>query len=293
MKRMQNAILSLFLSVITLAVFISLSARGGVIARLSASDERPGSVIEQGRVVYEQNCAICHGTLGDGRGMAQMMLRTKPRDFRQGIFKFRSTPTGSLPTDEDLFRTISKGLRGTGMVAQDHLPEAERRAVVEYLKTFSERFQKQPAQAPVPIPEPLPRSPMLITKGRKLFEEAGCFTCHGIEGKGDSPSASELKDSWGYPIQPADLTRALKRGSSAEAIYRTLVTGLDGTPMPSYREAFSEEELWSLAHYVSSINTDALSPSQVREDQAGQMVLRRHGGMGPGMTPMMREKRAR
>lgn len=277
----------LSLSFIALGVF--LSATGLVIARLSASDGKPASLIEQGRVVYEQNCAICHGTLGDGRGMAQMMLRTKPRDFRQGIFKFRSTPTGSLPRDEDLFETISKGLRGTGMVAQDRLSETERRAVVKYLKTFSHRFQKQTPQAPIFIPETPPRSPALIAKGRRLFEEAGCLTCHGIEGKGDGPSASELKDSWGHPIQPADLTRPLKRGSTSKDIYKTLATGLDGTPMPSYTASVSEEELWALAHYVASLSTDALSPGQLREEQAGQMVVRMHGGGGMmRRMPMMR-----
>jgi hypothetical protein len=65
-------------------------------------------------------------------------------------------------------------------------------------------------------------------------EDAGRFTCHGIEGKGDGPSASELKDFWGRSIQPTDLTRPLKRDSTPKAIYQILVTGLDGTPMPSY-----------------------------------------------------------
>lgn len=277
----------LSLSFITLVVFLPLSGGGLVIAHSSGSDERPVTVIERGQLVYERNCAICHGTLGDGRGMVAMMLRTKPRDFRPGIFKFRSTPTGSPPTDEDLFHTISQGLRGTGMVAQDHLPETERRAVVEYLKTFSERFQKQRAQAPIPIPEPPPRTPDLIAKGRKLFEEAGCFTCHGIEARGDGPLAEDLKDYWGYPSRPADLTRLLQRGSAPRAIYLTLVTGLDGTPMPSWQAALSEEEIWALAHYVSSLNTDLPSQGQVREEQAGQMVLRMHGGRSPGMMPRM------
>lgn len=280
--------IKLLLSFAALAVFISLSATGFVIVRLSASDERPVSVIEQGRVIYEQNCAICHGTLGDGRGMAQMMLRTKPRDFRQGIFKFRSTPTGSLPTDEDLFQTISKGLRGTGMVSEDHLPVAERRAVIHYVKTFSERFQNDKPKAPIPVPEPLPQTPELLMKGQGIYQEAGCFTCHGSEGRGDGASVQGLRDHWGYSIQPADLTRPLKRGSTSKAVYLTLVTGLDGTPMPSYSDALSEEELWALAHYVVSLNTGALSPGQVREEQAGQMVVRMHGRGGmmqriPGM----------
>jgi cytochrome c oxidase cbb3-type subunit 2 len=224
--------------------------------------------------------------------MAGMMVRTKPRDFRAGIFKFRSTPTGSLPADEDLFRTISRGLRGTGMVAQDDLPEGERRAVIEYVKTLSERFRTEKPQAPVPISEPPPRTPELVSKGREGYTKAECFKCHGTEGRGDGPSATDLKDDWGYPIQSADLTRPLKRGSTPEAIYRTVVTGLDGTPMPSYEGALSDDELWALSFYVASLNTGVLSERQRREEGAGQMVLRMHGGRGGGMMrrmPMMRD----
>lgn len=272
-----------------LAVFVPLSPVGAPTSGLLASEEKQRRLLEQGRSIYEQNCAICHGTSGDGRGMAQMMLRTKPRDFRQGIFKFRSTPSGSPPTDEDLFRTISKGLRGTGMIPQDHLSEAERRAVVEYVKTFSGRFKSSPAPTPVALPEAPPRTIGLIAKGRKLFEEAGCSTCHGPEGKGDGPSASELRDLWGYPVLAADLSRPLKRGSTARDIYMTLATGLDGTPMPSYEASLSQEELWALAHYVASLNTGALSAAQLAEERAGEMVVRMHarGGM-MGRMPMMR-----
>lgn len=247
--------------------------------------------LELGRRVFEQNCAICHGPLGDGRGMAGMMVRTKPRDFRPGFFKFRSTPTGSLPTDADLFETVSRGLRGTGMIGQEFLPEGERWAVVAYLKTFSERFESENPQAPIPIPKPPPRTPELIAKGQGLYEKAECFKCHGTKGRGDGPSATDLKDDWGYPIQATDLTRPLKRGSAPEAIYRTMVTGLAGTPMPSYEGALSDEEFWALSFYVASLNTGTLSYRQRREEAAGQHVLRMHGGRGPGMMrrmPMMR-----
>jgi cytochrome c oxidase cbb3-type subunit I/II len=242
---------------------------------------------EVGRIVFEQNCAVCHGASGDGRGMASMMLRTKPRDFRPGIFKFRSTPTGSLPTDEDLLQTISRGLRGTGMVAQDDLGEGERRAAIQYLKTFSERFREEKPGAPITIPEPPPGTPDLVFKGKALYQKAECFTCHGTEGRGDGPSAADLKDQRGYPILAADLTRPLKRGSTPEAIYRTLVTGLDGTPMPSYEDVLTDGDLWALSYYVASLNTGVLSEQQRREEAAGQMVLRMHGGRGGGMMRRM------
>jgi cytochrome c oxidase cbb3-type subunit 2 len=178
------------------------------------------------------------------------------------------------------------------MVAQDDLPESERKAVVQYLKTFSERFRTERPETPVPIPEPPPRTPELVARGREIYQRAECFKCHGTEGRGDGPSAEGMKDSWGYPIQPSDLTRPLKRGSTPEAIYRTVVTGLDGTPMPAYEGALSEEELWALSLYVASLNTGVLSERQRREEGAGEMVLRMHGGRGGGMMrrmPMMRD----
>jgi len=178
------------------------------------------------------------------------------------------------------------------MVAQDDLPERERRAVVEHLKTFSERFRTERPQVPVPIPDPPSRTPELVARGREIYQKAECFKCHGTEGRGDGPSAEGMKDSWGYPIQPTDLTHPLKRGSTPEAIYRTVVTGLDGTPMPSYQGALTDEELWALAFHVASLNTGLLSERQRREEAAGQMVLRMHGGRGGGMMrrmPMMRD----
>jgi mono/diheme cytochrome c family protein len=75
--------------------------------------------------LYESNCAVCHGIQGDGNGPAAGMFLTRPRDFLAGIFKFRSTPSGSLPTDEDLFWTITHGLRWTGMIARPDLSKAE------------------------------------------------------------------------------------------------------------------------------------------------------------------------
>ncbi len=258
--------------------------------RATAAHSEP-QTLELGRRVFEQNCAICHGYRGDGRGMAAHMLGAQPRDFRKGMFKFRSTPSGSLPTDEDLFQTVSQGLRGTGMLAQGDLPESDRGAVVAYLKTFSERFTGEKPQEPISIPEPPRRTPELLARGKALYQMAECFKCHGAEGRGDGPSAPGLRDDWGYPTRPTDLTHPLKHGATPEAIYKTLVTGLNGTPMPSYEGALSEEEFWALSSYVASLNTGILSEWQRREEGTGQMVLHMHGGHGPGMMrrmPMMR-----
>src|SRR5580658_2630776 len=69
----------------------------------------------QGKVVYEKYCALCHGEQGDGKGHYGEDTTPVPRDFRQGTFKWRSTPSGSLPTDADLEKTLVTGLYGTSM----------------------------------------------------------------------------------------------------------------------------------------------------------------------------------
>ena len=58
--------------------------------------------------------------MGDGEGPAAKFLDPRPRDFTLGTFKFRTTQSGELPTNEDLFRTVSRGLPGTAMQAFDN-----------------------------------------------------------------------------------------------------------------------------------------------------------------------------
>ena len=225
-------------------------------------------ILETGKRVYEENCGVCHGLSGDGQGMAAHMFQTPPRDFREGKYKFRSTPTGSLPLDSDLFRSVKSGVRGTAMIPQDHLSDEEIGAVVQYIKSFSERFSREEPQAPVPIPAPAPKTPTLVASGRTIYKKAGCPECHGEGGKGDGPSARDLR------IKPADLTqRPLKGGATPQDLYRTLMTGLDGTPMPSYKDALEEEEFWALVFFIESLGGRETDPA---EERIGRHVEEMH-----------------
>ena len=76
-----------------------------------------------GQEVFVDHCAGCHGARGDGAGRAATFLSPLPRDFTAGVFKFRSTPSGSLPTDGDLFRTITRGVRWTAMPTWHEVPD--------------------------------------------------------------------------------------------------------------------------------------------------------------------------
>jgi mono/diheme cytochrome c family protein len=218
----------------------------------------------QGRYVFERHCAVCHGKRGDGKGELAPGLDPPPRDFRSGLFKFRSTPAGALPTDDDLVRTIRGGLGGTAMPIYANLTDRDVRAVIEYLKTLSPRWpDPKNHQPPVPLPEPPdwifdPEShPERLAAGRARFVTL-CAPCHGEGGRGDGPAAATLRDAWDRPAKPRDLRSApLRGGDTARDLYRTLLTGLDGTPMPAFAEGMNDEERWELAAYVRDLRRAA------------------------------------
>lgn len=228
------------------------------VLRAGAQSEMPaGELVAQGRFVFEQNCMLCHGRRGNGRGEFAATTLPRPRDFTRGLFKYRSTPSGFLPTDEDLRRTIRSGLAGTAMPAFTLLPEGDLRAVIAFVKSLSPRWADARHRSP---PLDLPAKPAWLgdreggashaARGREVFGKA-CAACHGAGAAGDGPSAAALQDEWEEPCPPRDLRLAMLRaGASAEALYRTLTTGLDGTPMPSFAEALTAEERWEIVAYL-------------------------------------------
>lgn len=230
-------------------------------------DKPSSEVLARGKSLYEKKCSICHGASGKGDGDADYLLFPKPRDFARGLFKIRSTPTDELPTDDDLFDTITKGMAGTAMPSWASLPEGDRRALVQYVKTFSKRFEEEGPGEPITIGAEAPVTPERLAKGKEIYEEMKCRECHGKEGRGDGPSAKTLMDNWGYPIDPYDFTRGnrFKGGSSPKEIYKTFTTGLDGTPMPSYADWLTEDDRWSLTYYVKSLARDG----EVLEEKEG------------------------
>ena len=210
--------------------------------------------LAKGERVYQEHCANCHDTGGDGQGPVAADLSTRPQNFTKGVYKFRSTPSGELPTDEDLLRTISVGIPGTAMESYKDLPQSDLLALVAYLKSLSPRFLKRKQGMPIIFPSARPLTEQSVTRGSHLYQQMQCAACHGEEGRGDGELAQELTDTRGDPIRPADLTRGkLKSGSGPKAIYRTIMTGLDGTPMPSYGDSLDPEEGWELALYIVSI----------------------------------------
>jgi len=203
-----------------------------------------------GAEVYRLRCIPCHGVNGNGKGIHAARLLVPARDFTKGVFEIRSTPTGALPTDEDLFRSISRGMHGSAMIPWNWLPEDERWAVVAHVKAFSPRFREEGPGEPLAVPETPPETPELLARGEVAWRKNGCEKCHGETGEGDGPSAPTLRRDGGRPIRPLPFSGGrFLRGSSMRDLWLTLATGLDGTPMPSYA-ATSPEELWALAAWV-------------------------------------------
>jgi mono/diheme cytochrome c family protein len=158
------------------------------------------------------------------------------------------------------------------MIAQDHLSDGEVWDVIAYLKTLSPRWAKSPPPTPISIVRPA-NLDSLATKGMDLFKKAGCPECHGESGRGDGPSAGTLT-SGGRPTRPADLTRRpFKGGDRPDDIYRALAAGLDGTPMPSYRDALEEEEIWALAVYVTRLAAPGAQPVLTDDERIGREVV--------------------
>jgi mono/diheme cytochrome c family protein len=212
---------------------------------------------ESGKNLYLRYCAQCHGEKGDGQGYATPHLLPKPRDFTTGKFKVRSTPSGALPTHQDLVNIIRRGMPYTSMPGWPNLTDQQISDIAYFIKTFSPEFAN-PANAPQPVP--LPGGPgatdETIELGKKLYAESGCIRCHGTLGRGDGPSAPTLVDDQGNPLRAADLAQSwtFRGGSSREDIFRTMTTGFNGTPMPSFLEALSDEQRWAITDFIVSLS---------------------------------------
>ena len=242
------------------------AAAGSV--RAAAQDVGTDAQRESGKQLYLKYCAQCHGEKGDGEGYATPHLLPKPRNFTTGKFKIRTTPNGALPTHQDLVNIIRRGMPYTSMPAWPDLSDDEVSNLAYFITTFSADFSNAEN---VPQPVPLPSAPRAtdesIELGKKLYVDSGCARCHGNLGRGDGSSAPTLKDDWGYPIRAADLAQSwtFRGGSSREDIFRTMSTGLNGTPMPSFLEALTPEQRWAITDFIVSLS----------------------GGGGPGYTNLV------
>jgi cytochrome c oxidase cbb3-type subunit 2 len=208
----------------------------------------------RGKAVYDKHCTECHGTAGKGDGPSAFYVAPRPRDFSTGRYKIRSTETGSVPTDDDLIRSVRQGLYGTAMPAWDRiLSDTDLQDVVAYIKSMSPQFATPPKVAEPG--EGTPSSPDSISRGQQVYEKLQCGKCHGTDGRGTGAVTTEFQDDWQQPLPAADLTQpwSFRGGATSRDIYLRFRTGMAGTPMPSFIEAASDKEMWDLANYIVSL----------------------------------------
>lgn len=244
-----------------------------------------------GKAIYDQHCAACHGANGDGNGPATVWLFPRPRNFQTGLFKLQSTPAGSLPTDEDLFQTITRGMPGSSMPSFTYLNERDRREVVQYVKWLTtevnaegnrvSRFEEAKSKGELKPPVTMPPEPGVtveaLTKGREAYTKLQCFTCHGETGAGDGPSAPTLKDTWGLPLPPRDFTiGSFRGGSEGQDLYLRIANGMAGTPMPPFGDdLIKPEERWALVQYIQSLRRKEAEVHDILKPEDANVYVRR------------------
>lgn len=231
--------------------------------------------LERGLALYQQNCSQCHGPYGRGNGAATLgwYAGNLPRNFWYGRFKSRSTEYGTVPTDSDLFRTLTRGLYGSTMPPFRNLSVRDRWSLVEFVKslanfyddydeTVGNRFDPEGgfASALLNVNDEPAVTLDSVSRGRILFIKQGCVTCHqGTKSKPVGLARWEgAFDNWNdemdRPIQHSrDLTtRVFLNGAASSDLFRIISGGPNIGPMPNYL-TIPQEDRWALVHYVQSI----------------------------------------
>ncbi|MFQ5850131.1 MAG: c-type cytochrome [Candidatus Binatia bacterium] len=250
-------------SLLTPALFVLLlAARFVNAAELKPPPPSP-QLLALGKHVYNKKCTACHGVNGRGDGEAAYLLYPKPRDFVAARYRLVST-WERVPTNQDLFSTITRGMPGSAMPSWGHLPEKQRWALVYYLRSLAEKPitvkpQKEPApdgsggEGIIKVPVEPSYDAAAKVRAKELFREA-CASCHGATGKGDG--VQEQVDEEGFPTRPRDLTAGVFKGSPDPIqLYRRIIAGIPGSPMPMSDWAYGDDA-WHLVHFVRSLSSE-------------------------------------
>ena len=265
-----------------------LDARCGTPQRpkLLGADGTDLAHLERGARVYQHYCVPCHGASGGGDGLAAEYLTPRPRDYRRGVFKFISTGYGNRPRRQDLLRTVTNGIAGTSMPSFRRLEKRDLEAVIDYVlvlthrgelermlaaqaanegeltdedaqafaEAITEQWRAAADQELEPATKMPPFTPESVALGAEAFKKRDCFKCHGRDGRGGLAGGIDVGvDAWGHKDPAADLTSGmLHGGQTPDDVYRRIYGGINGTPMPAFKDALAAEPdtIWHLAHYV-------------------------------------------
>jgi mono/diheme cytochrome c family protein len=265
--------------------------------------------------MYRQQCLHCHGVEGAGDGPTAEFLEPRPRDYRQGKFKWVEVARNFAPRRTDLRRILEQGAKGSAMPSFARFSPGELEGLVDYVQLLAIRGQVEslvagdaidneflPAESTLAnyldiwekwrnadakyvayegdVPRPEDVTPDMLQHGKELFEGgvANCYTCHGLDGRGNGESLFEPDpsgetivdadgnevpimrrrlDEWGNESDPRNFQRAILRfGDHPADLYRRVKYGISGTIMPEADASLSDEDVWSIVYYALSIIED-------------------------------------
>jgi mono/diheme cytochrome c family protein len=164
------------------------------------------------------------------------------------------------------------------------LTDQDRINLVAFIKTFSPRWKNDKAGAAINIPNETPVTVQSIQHGHDLFQKLECWKCHGPEGRGDGPSASTLTDSNDQPIRPYNFAEGsrFKCGATNQDIYRIFITGVDGTPMPSFADVIQPNDAWDLVHFLRTLQINREGPERALLKSSGTKLQPIQASSGGG-----------
>jgi mono/diheme cytochrome c family protein len=227
--------------------------------------------------LYALHCSACHGDDGDGNGRAARHQFPRPRDLRTESFRLVSTNNG-VPTVEDVERVIRHGMPGTSMRAFDQLSENQLRRLAEevlrirregirgwyiaLLQAEEEEIDEQEVQQVVDLrtlpgdilqaPVIGPADPAAVARGREVYLQSGCRSCHGDDGAG-TPEVVAF-DPQGLPAWPRDLVHdPFKGGHEPESIGLRIRAGMPGSPHGATK-VLTDRECADLVQYCNSLS---------------------------------------
>jgi DMSO reductase family type II enzyme heme b subunit len=223
-------------------------------------DNKSKPSVKRGKVLFQENCIQCHGVNGDGKGISAAYSSPPPRNLTKGQYKLRRTPIGKIPTDEDMFQTLTYGMPGTTMPGWKVLSAPDRHSLILYLKTFARKFEKFADRGKkhkiVKIPETPVFSLKSLNEGRQLFLE-NCSGCHGFEGRSDGEASDRIVSILSGDLWPRNLTKSwtFRRGAKRKDLFLTLRTGFYGSAMPRFsKRILSDDQIWSIVNYVQTLS---------------------------------------
>jgi mono/diheme cytochrome c family protein len=283
----------------------AILSHGVTVGRGAAAKPAADAPAPDGKQLYAVHCAQCHGDTGDGEGPAAKFLYPRPRNFHDAQFRLTTT-VNLMPTDDDLFAVVTRGMPGSAMFPFGNLSEAERRALVAHVRELTRTglYQKgkraseaagekvNPAELQQQVDELLKPGEKValpsewpaaddasVMRGNELYQKT-CAPCHGATGKGDG--AQDQRDSTGMPTLPRDFSRGIfKGGRDREQLYVRIMLGMPGTPMPSSN--LQPAEVGDVINFIHSLSA-ADAPARVQHKRT-TVVVRRVGGPLPADIP--------